>query len=180
MKGGDVIMVAALKALQASGALKNMNVVVVMTGDEEVAGEPLDVAREALVSAAKGAARGASASRTAPAIRDCRHRAAWHDRLEVTRDRQARALVADLPTDIGYGAIYEVARIVNAFREKLAGEAHLTFNPGVMLGGTTVEFDPVQARGTAFGKDNVIAEHAIVSGDLRALSSEQFAGRERR
>jgi glutamate carboxypeptidase len=33
----------------------------------------------------------------------------------------------------------------------------------------------VQARGSAFGKDNVIAEHAIVSGDLRALSVEQFA-----
>ena len=57
----------------------------------------------------------------------------------------------------------------------MAGEAHLTFNPGVMLGGTTVEFDPVQLRGTAFGKTNVIAEHAVVSGDLRALSREQFA-----
>ena len=76
--------------------------------------------------------------------------------------------------DIGYGAVYEVARILNAFREKMAGEAHLTFNPGVMLGGTTVEFDPVQLRGSAFGKTNVIAEHAVVSGDLRALSREQF------
>ena len=76
--------------------------------------------------------------------------------------------------DIGYGAVYEMARILNAFREKLAGEAHLTFNPGVLLGGTSVEFDPVQTRGTAFGKTNVIAEHAVASGDLRALSREQF------
>jgi glutamate carboxypeptidase len=76
--------------------------------------------------------------------------------------------------DIGYGAVYEMARIVNAFREQMAGEAHLTFNPGVVLGGTAVEFDPVQVRGTAFGKSNVIAEHAVVTGDLRALSPEQF------
>jgi len=76
--------------------------------------------------------------------------------------------------DIGYGAVYEMARILNAFREKLAGEAHLTFNPGVLLGGTSVEFDSVQLRGSAFGKTNVVAEHAVVAGDLRALSREQF------
>jgi glutamate carboxypeptidase len=44
----------------------------------------------------------------------------------------------------------------------------------VLLGGTTVEFDPVQLRGSAFGKTNVVAEHAVVSGDLRALSTDQF------
>ncbi len=76
--------------------------------------------------------------------------------------------------DVGYGAVYELARILNSFRERMAGEAHLTFNPGVVLGGTTVEFDAVQLRGSAFGKTNVIAEHAIASGDLRALSREQF------
>jgi glutamate carboxypeptidase len=76
--------------------------------------------------------------------------------------------------DVGYGAVYELARILNAFREKLAGEAHLTFNPGVVLGGTSVEFDPVQVRGAAAGKTNVVAEHAVASGDLRALSREQF------
>ena len=43
------------------------------------------------------------------------------------------------------------------------------------VAGTQVDFDTVKARGSAFGKDNVIAEHAIVSGDLRALSLEQFA-----
>ena len=76
--------------------------------------------------------------------------------------------------DIGYGAVYELARILNAFRERMAGEAHLTFNPGVILGGTSVEFDSAQLRGTAFGKTNVVAEHAVASGDLRALSREQF------
>jgi glutamate carboxypeptidase len=64
--------------------------------------------------------------------------------------------------------------MLNAFREKMAGEEHLPFNPGVMLGGTAVDFDPAQARGTAFGKTNVIAEQTVVSGDLRTLSPAQL------
>jgi len=59
-------------------------------------------------------------------------------------------------------------------REQLAGESLLTFNPGTILGGTAVEFDAVQARGTAFGKTNVVAEHAVVAGDLRTISPEQL------
>ena len=73
------------------------------------------------------------------------------------------------------GAVFEAARILNAFREKLARVPHLTFNPAAIVGGTEAQFDVVQARGTAFGKDNVIAEHAVVSGDLRALSVDGFS-----
>jgi glutamate carboxypeptidase len=70
--------------------------------------------------------------------------------------------------------VFEAARILNAFRESLAGQPHLTFSPGVILGGTSVEFDPAQSKGTAFGKTNVVAERATVTGDLRALSADQF------
>jgi len=37
-----------------------------------------------------------------------------------------------------------------------------------------MDYDARQSRGSAFGKDNVIPELALVSGDLRALSTEQF------
>ena len=74
----------------------------------------------------------------------------------------------------GYGAVFEAARILNAFREKLAGQPHLTFNPGVIVGGTSVDYDGPASRGTGFGKSNVIAEHTVVTGDVRALSPEQF------
>jgi glutamate carboxypeptidase len=47
MKGGNVIIVQALKALQSAGLLKSMNIIVVMTGDEEAAGRPLTTSREA-------------------------------------------------------------------------------------------------------------------------------------
>jgi glutamate carboxypeptidase len=175
MKGGDVIIVQALKALQAAGALDRMHVTVVMTGDEESSGDPQDVARAALVAAAKGVdvaigfEDGAGDPRTAVIGR--RGTTAWQ--LTVT-GKPAHSSQIFRP-DIGYGAIFEAARILNAFRETLAGEPHLTFNPALVVGGTKVELDVTQARGSAFGKDNVIPEHAIVSGDLRALSTGQFA-----
>lgn len=175
MKGGDVIIVQALKALQAAGALRSMNVVVVMTGDEEDSGEPLSLAREALVAAAKGAdvAIGFEDGPGDPklAVTARRGTTGWEVRAKGTPAHSSQIF----RDDIGYGAVYELARILNGFREKMAGEAHLTFNPGVMLGGTAVEFDPVQLRGTAFGKTNVVAEHAVVSGDLRTLSPDQLA-----
>ncbi len=180
MKGGDVIIVQALKALQASGALKRMNVTVVLTGDEESAGEPQSVARQSLVDAAKGVdvaigfEDGAGDPKTAVIGR--RGTTAWT--LKVTGKPAHSSQI--FRSDIGYGAIFEASRIVNALREKLAGEPHLTFNPALVVAGTQVDFDVVQARGSAFGKDNVIPEHAIVSGDLRALSEEQFASARRR
>ena len=174
MKGGDVVMIGALKALQAAGVMKSMNVVVVMTGDEEDSGDPLSAAREALVAAAKGAdlAIGFEDGPGDPklAVTARRGTTGWEVRVKGTPAHSSQIF----RDDIGYGAVYEMARILNGFREKMAGEPHLTFNPGVMLGGTTVEFDAVQLRGSAFGKTNVIAEHAVVSGDLRALSREQF------
>ena len=174
MKGGNVVMIGALRALQSIGVLKSMNVIVVMTGDEEDSGDPLTAAREALISAAKGAdlAIGFEDGPADPrlAVTARRGTMGWQVRSHGTPAHSSQIF----RDDIGYGAVYELARIVNAFRERLAGEAHLTFNPGVMLGGTSVDFDPVQLRGSAFGKTNVVAEHALVSGDLRALSREQF------
>ncbi|HXG53853.1 MAG TPA: M20/M25/M40 family metallo-hydrolase [Vicinamibacterales bacterium] len=175
MKGGNVIMVQALKALASTGALKGMNVTVVMTGDEEDSGEPLSRAREALVNAARGAAvaigfeDGPGDPKTAVVAR--RGTTRWTLRVKGQPAHSSQIFRGD----IGSGAIFEAARILNGFLEKMAGEPHLTFNPGTIVGGTAVEFDGVQARGTAFGKTNVIAEHAVVAGDLRTLSLEQLA-----
>jgi glutamate carboxypeptidase len=148
--------------------------VVVMTGDEEDSGDPLSAAREALVTAATGAEvaigfeDGPGDPRLAVTAR--RGTIGWHVRAHGTPAHSSQIF----RDDIGDGAIYELARILNAFRERMAGEPHLTFNPGVALGGTAVDFDPVQLRGSAAGKTNVVAEHAVASGDLRALSREQF------
>jgi glutamate carboxypeptidase len=174
MKGGNVIIVQALKALQSIGLLKSMNIVVVMTGDEEAAGRPLTASREALINAAKGAdvAIGFEDGDGNPATAVIARRGTTNWILRV-KGRPAHSSQI-FNTENGFGAAFEASRILNAFREQLAGQPHLTFNPGVLLGGTTVDFDTAASRGSAFGKTNVIAEEMVVSGDLRALTPQQF------
>jgi glutamate carboxypeptidase len=174
MKGGDVVIVSALKALKSAGVLDRMNVVVVMTGDEEDSGDPQTLARQALVDAAKGAqyALGFEDGPGDPkfAVTARRGTSSW--KLEVKARTGHSSQI--FRTDIGYGANYELARILDGFRRKLAGEAHLTFNPSLVLGGTAAEVDDVLAKGTASGKTNVIAERAVALGDLRTLTREQL------
>ena len=64
----------------------------------------------------------------------------------------------------GAGAIFEMSRILNEFFNDVRGEDFLTFNPGVILGGTTVSFDEAFSKGTAFGKSNVVSQTAVVDG----------------
>ena len=73
----------------------------------------------------------------------------------------------------GYGAIYEAARIVNEFRVQLSTEKYLTFNPGVFIGGSEMNYDETKATGTAIGKTNIISPAVTVTGDLRFLTEEQ-------
>ncbi len=174
MKGGDVILVQALKALSKAGVLEGMSLTVIMTGDEEDPGEPLEAARAVLIEAARradvaiGFEDGDGDPRTAVVSR--RGSSSW--RLTVTAHPAHSSQI--FRPEVGFGAIFEVARVLEAFRVEMAGERYLTFNPGLVLGGTAVDFDPTQARGTAFGKDNVIAERAVVTGDLRCVSPEQL------
>jgi glutamate carboxypeptidase len=174
MKGGDVVIVHALKALEAEGLLDDMNIVIVMTGDEERSGRPLALARAALIEAADEAdivlafENGDSNPMTAVVAR--RGSTSW--RLDVTGTPAHSSQL--FQSEVGAGAVYEASRILGAFYESLAGEPLLTFNPGVMLAGTDVEFDAFTAGGSAFGKNNVVAETAIVTGDLRTISLEQL------
>jgi len=174
MKGGDVIIVSALKALKSAGVLDQMNVFVVMTGDEEDAGDPQAAARQALVDAATGAeyALGFEDGPGDPKFAVIARRGTSSWKLEVTGKTGHSSQI--FRPDIGYGANYELARILDGFRRRLAGEAHLTFNPSLVLGGTAAEVDDVLAKGTASGKTNVIAGRAVAIGDLRTLSKEQL------
>ena len=175
MKGGDVIMIYALEALKQNGLLKNMNVIVVMTGDEELSGRPLELSKKDLVDAAKiadialGFEDGASDPTTAVVSR--RSASGWE--LNVTG---LPAHSSQIFTDkIGAGAIYETSRILNGFYEQLTGEKDLTFNPGMILGGNDIKRDNVLNGGSAYGKGNIVAKQAVVTGDIRAVSPEQLA-----
>jgi len=170
MKGGDVIILFALKALQVAGTLKDMNITVVFTGDEEHPGDPLSVTRKDLIDAAKRAdiALAFEGGNRFDATTARRGASSW--RVTAT-GRQAHS--AGVFGGAGYGAIYELARIVNEFRVQLVGEQYLTFNVGTILGGTDVEYDTVGIKGTAASKLNIIAKAAVAHGDLRFISEEQ-------
>ena len=174
MKGGDVIIVQALSALRATGVLEKITVSVIMTGDEERSGHPLTLARKALTEAAKGAdiAIGFEDGDGDPATAIVARRGATQWKLVVSGMSAHSSQV--FQERVGAGAIYEASRILTGFYDRLAAEEYLTFNPGVILGGTDVDFDSTKARGSAFGKTNVVAQHAVVAGDLRTISLEQL------
>ena len=174
MKGGDVVIIHALKALAATGELDDMSLTIIMTGDEERSGRPLDLARAALIEAAEEAdivlafENGDSNPMTAVVAR--RGSTGW--RLDVTGTPAHSSQL--FQREVGAGAVYEASRILSDFYERLAGEPLLTFNPGVMLAGTDVDYDAFTAGGSAFGKSNVVAQSAVVTGDLRTITLEQL------
>lgn len=175
MKGGDVIIVYALRALKDAGLLDRMNVVVVFDGDEELPGAPIAAARRALVDAAKGATAaigfedGAADPRTAVIAR--RGSSSWTLRTTGTPAHSSQIF----RDEVGAGAVFEAARVLQQFYARLASERYLTFNPGVALGGTAVTLDTTGTAGSASGKHNIVAGRMEVSGDLRTLSPEQLA-----
>ncbi len=173
MKGGNVVILLALQALRAAGVLDGMRIIVAFTGDEEETGDPLSVSRHDLIDAAErsdvalGFEGGVGGMHTATIAR--RGYSDWF--VRVTGERGHSSLI--FGDEYGSGAIYEAARIITEFYQELRGEQYLTFGPGIVLGGTDVSYDTAMARGTAFGKTNVIPQIVTVAGDLRTISLEQ-------
>ena len=169
MKGGDVVIVQALKALNSVGALKDRQIIVMLTGDEENSGKPMSISRGEMIDAAK---RSDAALSFEAAVRNTatvgrRGASSW--RLEVEAKTGHSSGI--FKESAGNGAIFEAARILDQFYQTLRGEKYLTFNPSVIVGGTTAEL--ANAQGSATGKSNVIPAKVIVSGDLRFISEEQ-------
>jgi glutamate carboxypeptidase len=172
MKGGNAMVIYALKALDAAGALDGAHITVAFTGDEEKPGRPISVSRAALIEAAQESdvALGfETASGMDYATIARRGSSGWTLRVQ---GRQAHSS-GIFSEDTGSGAVFEAARILDAFHEDVRGEEFLTFNPGILLGGTDVSYDASAARGTAYGKTNVVAKTVVVDGGLRFISDEQ-------
>jgi len=172
MKGGDVIILYALKALKENGLLNDAQIIVAFTGDEESSGKPLDISRKDLVDAAKRSdiALGFETStgfNYATVAR--RGSSGWE--VEVKGKRSHSSGIFN--DEVGAGAIFEMSRILNRFYNEVRGEQYLTFNPGVLLGGTFLDYDVKTGKGNAFGKSNVVAQTAVVKGGLRFISEEQ-------
>jgi glutamate carboxypeptidase len=169
MKGGVVVMLQALKALHAQGALRDRRITVMLTGDEEDAGLPLSASRGPMLDLAKesDAALSFEASIDGTATIGRRGINSWT--LETVGETGHSSGI--FGPERGSGAVYEIARILAAFQAELGGEKYLTLNPSVIVGGTEAALDDY--RGTASGKTNVIAPTAFARGDIRFVSLEQ-------
>jgi glutamate carboxypeptidase len=175
MKGGNLIILNAVRALKEMNLLDAINIKVVMTGDEERSGRPLADSKKAITDAAQwadialGFEDGDSDIKTAVIAR--RGSVSWQ--LDVV-GKPAHSSQIFKP-EVGYGAVFEMARILNEFRVQLAGVGELSFNPGLILGGTSIEHDKTSSSGDAFGKGNVIAKTAMATGGIRALTPDELA-----
>ncbi|HKP47956.1 MAG TPA: M20/M25/M40 family metallo-hydrolase [Pyrinomonadaceae bacterium] len=169
MKAGDLVLLYALKALDSIGALKDTRIIVVLTGDEETAGRPIEISRRDVVDAAKNSDLALSFEAAAGTRATVGRRGSSNWTLEVAGQTGHSAGI--FQDDAGAGAIFEAARIINQFYDALHKEKYLTFNPSVIVGGTTASLDVTS--GTASGKSNVIPAKVLVSGDLRFLSEKQ-------
>lgn len=175
-KGGLVIIVGALRAMQAAGTLADADIMVVLTGDEERMGAPVEIARRDLIAAGEwadvaleyenlatddGAEFGTIARRSS---------GTWLIRTSGNTGHSSGIF----GEDNGYGAIYELARILDSFRRDLP-EENLTYNVGLMAGGTPAGLDATLEVATGTGKTNIIPDSAVARGDLRSLTPEQDA-----
>lgn len=175
-KGGIAVILAAVRAMHAAGTLKAANIEVFLTGDEEEAGSPTDVARADLVAAAKaadvaldfeGLSRENGRDMGSIARRSSQ---SWTLTVEARSGHSSGVWGANA----GDGAIYAAAKMLNAFREELP-EPYLTLNVGLIAGGAEADVAEDNAHVSAQGKTNIIAGKAVARGDLRTLSPEQNA-----
>jgi glutamate carboxypeptidase len=181
MKGGLVDMLFALKAMQAADVLRHSEITVVLSGDEEAHGEPASISRRDMIAAAHHSDVALEFEGT-PRLNGVfygsvsrRSSITWHIKTTGETGHSSGIFSADK----GYGAIYELTRILDGFRTELM-EPYLTYNVGMILGGSAITVDAAGNNGTATGKDNVIAPTAYASGDIRTISNEQTERVERR
>jgi glutamate carboxypeptidase len=172
-KGGMAVIVASLRAMQSAGTLKNADITVVLTGDEEDAGDPIEVTRGPLIDAGRWADVALDFEGLAQVDGQDMGSTARRSSDSWTLIVSGRTGHSSGVTHPDYGAIYELARIIDAFRREL-GEDKLTYNVGLIGGGSTSAMDAGRIRLNATGKTNIIAATAVARGDLRAISQDQI------
>lgn len=174
MKDGLSIMVSALRAMKTAGTLKDATVTIVLSGDEENAGKPTSISRADMINAA---ARSDVALEFESLTQEDGHdmgsiarrsSTSWTLRTSA-KSGHSSGVFSDAA---GFGANYELTRILDAFRQTLR-EPNATYNVGLVLGGATAELNAIGSGGEATGKTNVIAATGLARGDLRTLSNEQ-------
>jgi glutamate carboxypeptidase len=174
MKGGNIVLLYALRALHAARALDNTTITVILTGDEESVGEPIAASRASMLAAAKNsdvalAFEGGSRDQQGDLFVIARRGSSgWALRVNG-RTAHSSGIFGN---STGAGAIFEAARILDRFYAEIRGERNVTFNPGIIVGGDKAALDATE--GTASGKTNIVASTVLAKGDLRTLTDEEL------
>lgn len=171
MKGGDVMILASLKALHDLGLLEDRTITVYFTGDEESSADEELSRRDFIARAKEHDIALAYETTQSFGIATVARRGSSGWKLKTSGKQSHSSGV--FRESVGYGAIYEAARILTEFQEELAGEQYLTFNPGQIIGGSDISYNTETGKGEALGKTNIVAREAFVTGDLRFLGEEQ-------
>ncbi len=173
MKGGNTVILFALRALADAGVLSGSQVKVFLTGDEEAPGSPLAQTRAPLLAAGRWAdiALGYEAGVGSLNISTIARRGFSSWELSVSARRAHSSGI--FQPDVGAGAVFELSRILSEFYDALHSEEYLTFNPGLVVAGSEIAMDASGVSASAGGKTNIIADQALARGDLRFLTEAQ-------
>ncbi|MEC9007200.1 MAG: M20/M25/M40 family metallo-hydrolase, partial [Candidatus Neomarinimicrobiota bacterium] len=113
MKGGDVSIIYVMKALDRIGVLQQMNLTIVFTGDEEKLGASPSIVRKELVDAGKWADIGLGFEGTYGMDTGTIARRSSSSWILTTTGIQGHSSQVFSET-LGYGAIFESSRILDA------------------------------------------------------------------
>lgn len=175
MKGGNAVMLFALKALAQSQQLENADIVVALMGDEESSGSPQEIARQDLKKAALGsiAALGFEGAKDLHSVVTARRGIAiW--KLDV-RARAGHSSLIFTPK-YAKGAILSMVVLLDDMIKLAKQFRDLTFNPGFIAGGRQLSFTQNPSRIHIKSKNNVISRQAKATGEVRYLYDKDLDG----
>lgn len=171
-KGGIVTILYAMKALHHFGKLKNANITIVFTGDEELAAKPTSTSRKTLIDIAKNSdiALGFEFALSPDEIIVGRR---GLDEWFLSSTGKSQHSSSIFQSDTGFGAVYEASRVLNEIRQNLSTTPGLTINAGLLLGGQKINENIETGIGSASGRKTIVPAIAYAHGDMRFLSEQQ-------
>lgn len=180
-KGGIVVAIQAMRALQSTHQLKELNIRFYIGADEEHAAKPLSASRQALRDLARGCKFGIGLengnNKAEEVITERRGIVGWN--LSLTTLDGHSSLIGRDPEKggRGVGAVYGITGILAGFYTWFIGidvPSLASVNTDTLSAGTTSELSSTDEDvATARGKRNSIPSSAHASGELRSLSMKE-------
>ena len=170
-KSGIAMALTALSVLNQEGILANMNIGLFLTSDEEdlVDNEISRAEMKKITQKYDYVLELEPARSEALAGINSRGDGSWVWLVKATQGHSSRITTPE----IGYGAIFEFSRVINEVRNKLDWGNGVTFNVGLVSGGTSTNYNSSTYTATSEGKTNAVPSILEARGDLRYMNIPQ-------